>query len=40
MDLKLKSEQEIKMVSYKNPEDELTDISIKTIKVEEYEIKN
>ena len=39
MDLDLKSNQEIKMVSYKNPEDQLSDIEIKTIDVEEYDIK-
>lgn len=39
MDLELKSNQEIKMVSYKNPEDKLSDIEIKTIDVEEYDIK-
>ncbi len=38
MNLELKAKQEIKMVTYKNPEDELSDIEIKTINVEEYEI--
>ncbi len=37
--LELKAKQEIKQVSYKNPEDDLSEISIKTINVEEYEIK-
>ncbi len=38
MKLELKAKQGIKMVTYKNPEDELSDIEIKTINVEEYEI--
>jgi len=39
VELELKEKQEIKVVSYKNPEDQLSDIQIKTIKVEEYELK-
>ncbi len=35
--LELKSKQELKMVAYKKPEDELSDIIIRTINVEEYE---
>lgn len=37
IDLKLKEKKEIKIVSYKNKEDQLSDIVIKTINVEEYE---
>ena len=39
MDLELKVKQEIKMVTYKNPKDQLSDIEVKTIKVEEYDLK-
>ena len=39
MELELKAKQEIKMVTYKNPKDQLSDIEIKTIKVEEYDLK-
>jgi len=39
IELKLKSEEQIKIVSYKNPNDKLSDIQVKTIKVEEYELK-
>ncbi len=39
MNLELKSKQGLKMVAYKNPEDQLSDIAIKTINIEEYEIK-
>ena len=39
MDLELKVKQEIKMVTYKNAKDQLSDIEVKTIKVEEYDLK-
>ena len=39
MELELKAKQDIKVVTYKNPEDQLSDIEVKTIKVEEYELK-
>ena len=39
MNLELKSRQELKIVAYKQPEDELSDIEIKTINLEEYNIK-
>ena len=35
-----KLKKKIKIVCYSNPEDELSDITVKTINVEEYEIKN
>ena len=38
IELELKEKQEIKIVSYKNPEDKLSDIQIKTIKIEEYDL--
>ena len=38
IELELKEKQEIKVVSYKNPEDQLSDIQVKTIKVEEYDL--
>jgi hypothetical protein len=37
MELELKAKQDIKVVTYKNPKDQLSDIEVKTIKVEEYE---
>lgn len=37
--LELKEEKEIKIVSYKNEEDPTSDIKVKTIKVEEYNLK-
>ena len=36
--LELKSKQELKVVSYVNPEDQLSEIRIKTINVEEYDL--
>ena len=39
LELELKEKQEIKIVSYKNPEEQLSDIQIKTIKIEEYDLK-
>ena len=36
LDLELKSKEKLKIVSYNNPNDELSDITIKTINVEEY----
>ena len=39
MELELKAKQDIKVVTYKNPEDQLSDIEVKTIKVEEYDLK-
>ena len=39
IELELKEKQEVKIVSCKNPEDQLSDIQIKTIKVEEYDLK-
>lgn len=38
IDLELKSKQELKIVSYKDPKDQLSDIEVKTINVEEYDI--
>jgi len=40
IELELKEEQEIKIVSYKNPEDQLSDIKIKTIKIEGYDSRD
>ena len=40
IELELKEKQEIKIVSYKNPEDQLSDIQIKTIKIEEYDSRD
>ena len=39
IDLELKSKQELKIVSYKDPKDQLSDVEVKTIDVEEYDIK-
>ena len=39
IELELKSKQEIKIVAYKNEEEQLSDIKVKTIKVEEYDLK-
>ena len=36
----MKEKQEIKVVSYKNPENQLSDIQIKTIKIEEYDSRD
>ncbi|MBQ2916655.1 MAG: hypothetical protein IJE59_00495 [Clostridia bacterium] len=40
LELELKAKEEIKMVTYKNPKDQLSDIQIKTIKVEEYDSRD
>lgn len=39
IDLELKSKQKLKIVSYKDPKDQLSDVEVKTIDVEEYDIK-
>ena len=39
IELELKEKEEIKIVSYKNIKDQLSDIEVKTIKVEEYVLK-
>ena len=40
VELQLKEKQEIKIVSYKNPKEQLSDIQIKTIKIEEYDSRD
>lgn len=39
IDLELKGKQELKLVSYEDLNDELSDIIIKTMKIEEYDLK-
>ena len=39
VELELKEKQEIRIVAYKNEEDQLSDIQVKTINVEEYELR-
>lgn len=39
IDLELKEEQELKLVTYEDLNDELSDIIIKTMKIEEYDLK-